>query len=123
MRASRSSRRGLADARIRRATAHSSLRAKRSNPGNRFALRCGLDCFAYARNDGAYAARLALPGYRAKVDRAAVLRLTGFDWNCPQHIPQRFTLDELGDALAPLRARVAALEEENRALKRGLGET
>ncbi len=68
------------------------------------------------------AARLPVPGYRAKADRAAVLRLTGFDWNCPQHIPQRFTLDELGDALAPLRARMAALEVENRVLKRRLGE-
>lgn len=69
------------------------------------------------------AARLSVPGYRAKVDRAAVLRLEGFDWNCPQHIPQRFTLDELGDALAPLRARMAALEGENRALKERLGES
>jgi uncharacterized protein len=68
------------------------------------------------------AGRLSVPGYRARVDRAAVLRLEGFDWNCPQHIPQRFTLDELGDALAPLRARMAALEEENGALKRRLGE-
>lgn len=67
-------------------------------------------------------ARLAVPGYRAKADRAAVLRLVGFDWNCPQHIPQRFTLDELGDALAPVRARVAALEEENRALRMRLGD-
>ena len=69
------------------------------------------------------AARLSVPGYRAKVDRAAVLRLEGFDWNCPQHIAQRFTLDELGDALAPLRARMAALEGENRALKERLGES
>ena len=68
------------------------------------------------------AARPLVPGYRAKADRAAVLRLVGFDWNCPQHIPQRFTLDELGDVLAPLRARMAALEEENRALKRRLGD-
>ena len=68
------------------------------------------------------AGRLSVPGYRAKVDRAALLRLAGFDWNCPQHIPQRFTLDELGDALAPLRARMAALEEENRALKEAAGQ-
>ena len=73
--------------------------------------------FADAEGAPDLAARLLVPGHRAKVDRAAVLRLTGFDWNCPQHIPQRFTLDELGDALAPLRARMAVLEEENRALK------
>ena len=76
--------------------------------------------FSDAEDAPDLAARPALPGYRAKVDRAAVLRLTGFDWNCPQHIPQRFTVDELADALAPLRARMAALEEENRALKRRL---
>ncbi len=77
--------------------------------------------FADAEDAPDLAARLLVPGYRAKVDRAAVLRLTGFDWNCPQHIPRRFTLDELGDALAPVRARMAALEEENRALKREAG--
>jgi predicted pyridoxine 5'-phosphate oxidase superfamily flavin-nucleotide-binding protein len=67
-------------------------------------------------------ARLAVAGYRATVDRAAVVRLEGFDWNCPQHIPQRFTPDEMADALAPLRARLEALEEENRALRRRLGD-
>ncbi len=79
--------------------------------------------FADAADAPDLAARLLVPGYRAKVDRAAVLRLTGFDWNCPQHIPQRFTVDELGDALAPLRARMAALEEENRALRARASET
>ncbi len=78
--------------------------------------------FADAGDAPDLAARLLVPGYRAEADRAAVLRLTGFDWNCPRHIPQRFTLDELEDALAPLRVRMAALEEENRALKRRLGD-
>ncbi len=78
--------------------------------------------FADAEGAPDLMARLLVPGHRAKADRAAVLRLVGFDWNCPQHIPQRFTLDELGDALAPLRGRMVALEEENRALKRRLGD-
>ena len=79
--------------------------------------------FADAADAPDLLSRLAVPGYRAKADRAAVLRLVGFDWNCPQHIPQRFTLDELGDALAPVRARLAALEEENQALRRRLDGT
>jgi len=78
--------------------------------------------FADAEAAPDLAARVTMPGYRAKIDRAAVLRLVGFDWNCPQHIPQRFTVDELGDALAPLRARMAALEEENRALRQRLSQ-
>lgn len=58
------------------------------------------------------AARLALPGYKARVERALVLRLETFDWNCPQHITPRFTQAEIAEAAAPLHARIAALEDE-----------
>ena len=33
----------------------------------------------------------------AVVERAILIRVEAFDWNCPQHIPQRFTLDELSE--------------------------
>ena len=33
----------------------------------------------------------------ATVERALLIRVEAFDWNCPQHIPQRFTLDELSE--------------------------
>jgi hypothetical protein len=42
------------------------------------------------------AQRLAIPGYRAKVDRIARLEVVAWDRNCPQHIPRRYTLQELG---------------------------
>lgn len=58
------------------------------------------------------AARLALPGYKARVERAIVLRLETFDWNCPQHITPRFTQAEIAEAAASLHARIAALEDE-----------
>ncbi len=67
--------------------------------------------------DPALAARLALPDYRALPERAFVLHLHAFDWNCPQHITPRFTGEEIEGALAPVRARMAVLEEENRALR------
>jgi uncharacterized protein len=67
--------------------------------------------------DPALAAELALPGYRAKVERALVIHLTAFDWNCPQHITPRFSEAELEPALAPFRARLEALETENQALR------
>jgi predicted pyridoxine 5'-phosphate oxidase superfamily flavin-nucleotide-binding protein len=38
---------------------------------------------------------LAVPGYRAVIERAVLVRVEAFDWNCPQHITPRFTLAEL----------------------------
>ena len=69
--------------------------------------------------DGAsdLASRLALPGYRGKPERAFLLHLETFDWNCPQHITPRFTVAEIETAVSPLHTRIAALEAENRALR------
>ena len=39
--------------------------------------------------DHALAARLALPGYRARIERLFVIDVIAFDWNCPQHITPR----------------------------------
>ena len=60
--------------------------------------------------DDGLAARLAMPDYEAVVERAVLVKLAGFDWNCPQHITPRFTLDEIERATQPLRERVAELE-------------
>jgi len=67
--------------------------------------------------DPELAAKLTLPGYRAKIERGLVIHLAAFDWNCPQHITPRFSEVELAPALAPLRARLDALESENEALR------
>ena len=63
------------------------------------------------------AATLTMPGYKAKVERAMLVHLEAFDWNCPQHITPRFTEAEIAQAVAPLRARLTALEAENEALR------
>ena len=63
------------------------------------------------------ACRLALPRYRGKPERAFLLHLETFDWNCPQHITPRFTAAEIETAISPLHTRIAALEAENRALR------
>jgi hypothetical protein len=60
--------------------------------------------------DEGLASRLALPGYKAVVERAVLVRIAGFDWNCSQHITPRFTLDEIEQATQPLREHVAELE-------------
>lgn len=56
--------------------------------------------------------RLKVQGYKARVERGFVVRIEGFDWNCPQHITQRFTLPEIEEAVAPLYRRIRALEEQ-----------
>jgi hypothetical protein len=63
-------------------------------------------------DDPKLAEALAMPGYKAKVERALVIKVEAFDWNCPQHITQRFTLAEIEPAVSSLRARIAELEKE-----------
>lgn len=57
--------------------------------------------------------------YRAKPERAVVISVAALDWNCPQHLPQRYTLEELEPALAALREELLRLREENAALRAG----
>ena len=64
--------------------------------------------------DKALAASVALPGYRATVERVALFDVVAFDWNCPQHITQRFTADEVEAVTRPLEVRIATLEAELR---------
>lgn len=59
--------------------------------------------------------------YKAKLERIFRLRLVSFDWNCPQHITPRFTEEEVGMAVRPLRERLAELEAENAELRSRLG--
>ncbi|HEX3506692.1 MAG TPA: pyridoxamine 5'-phosphate oxidase family protein [Xanthobacteraceae bacterium] len=71
--------------------------------------------------DPTLAEQLTTPGYPAKIERAFVLHLKGFSWNCPQHITPRFTETEIDAALTPVRARIAQLEAENKMLRDKLG--
>ena len=67
--------------------------------------------------DPELAAKLELPGYRGRPERAFVLRLEAFDWNCAQHITPRFTAAEIAATFAPQRTRIEHLEAENAALR------
>jgi uncharacterized protein len=69
-------------------------------------------------------AGLQHPSYPAKVERAIRIRIEAFDWNCQQHIPQRYTLDQIRrqfeTATAPLKTRIAELEREVESLRNGV---
>jgi uncharacterized protein len=55
---------------------------------------------------------LTLEDYPSKPERIMLLYVEAYDWNCPQHITQRFTLEEIDAVLAPQRAYIQKLEQE-----------
>jgi len=63
-------------------------------------------------DDQAVLSRLEMSNYRARIERGFVITVEGFDWNCPQHITERYTLEEVRTVTAPLTARIAELEAE-----------
>lgn len=65
---------------------------------------------AQVTHDPAILEGFAMAGYSAKIDRAFVIDVAAFDWNCPQHITPRFTTEDVAAAVAPLQARIAELE-------------
>jgi predicted pyridoxine 5'-phosphate oxidase superfamily flavin-nucleotide-binding protein len=62
-------------------------------------------------------AALKVQGEATPAERAMVIRVEAFDWNCPQHITPRYTQAELAEALEPMRRKMAELEAENARLK------
>lgn len=72
-----------------------------------------------ARDDEALMARLEVPSYRARVERAVIIAVEAFDWNCPQHITPRFTAAEVEAASAGLHDQLARLRAEVERLRVG----
>jgi predicted pyridoxine 5'-phosphate oxidase superfamily flavin-nucleotide-binding protein len=70
-----------------------------------------------ASADQAQVENLMPPHYRAGAERAMILHIEAFDWNCPKHITQRFTQDEVASALVPLRDQLISLEARNKRLE------
>lgn len=54
---------------------------------------------------------------RTKVERIIFIDVLGYDWNCPQHITPRYTLEEVEELAGSLRRRIAALEREVASLR------
>jgi hypothetical protein len=71
-----------------------------------------------AREDPVLADRLTPePDLRGKIERLFLIKVTSYDWNCPQYITPRYTEEEVQDAVAPLRQRIAELEAQLKSLK------
>lgn len=90
-----------------------------------FAHRRRLKLYGHARivtvdEDPELVQSLSDGTYDAVVERAVIVSVEAYDWNCPQHITPRFTAAELEPALAPIREELAALRVENSRLREQL---
>jgi len=60
---------------------------------------------------------VALPGYKAKIERIIRIRIVGFDWNCQQHITPRFTQEDILREVEPMQRMLSELKAENEKLR------
>ncbi len=56
-------------------------------------------------------------GYKARGEQVILFRISAWDTNCPQHIPQKFDAADVAAALAARDARITELEAELATLK------
>jgi uncharacterized protein len=56
--------------------------------------------------------KLADSNYPAEVERAILIQIEAWDWNCPQHIPLRFSEAEVRSITTPLEERITELEAQ-----------
>ena len=70
-----------------------------------------------AKDDPDLIASLKSENYRALPERAVIIKVEAFDWNCPQHIPQRLTMEEMEPHLSEMRDQIIRLSAENETLK------
>ena len=68
-------------------------------------------------DDPALLQSLMPQGYKARPEQVILFRISTWDTNCPQHIPQKFDAADVAAALALRDARIAELEAELAALK------
>jgi predicted pyridoxine 5'-phosphate oxidase superfamily flavin-nucleotide-binding protein len=68
-------------------------------------------------DDPALMKSLMPQGYKARPEQVILFKISAWDTNCPQHIPQKFDAADVAAALASRDARIAQLEAELATLK------
>ena len=68
-------------------------------------------------DDPALLQSLMPQGYKARPEQVILFKISAWDTNCPQHIPQKFDAADVAAALASRDTRIAELEAELAALK------
>jgi len=65
---------------------------------------------------------LDLSEYKFRPERMMILHIEAYDWNCPQHITPRYTVEEIEEAFAEQKNYTSKLEAEIISLKQKLKE-
>jgi hypothetical protein len=68
-------------------------------------------------DDPALLQSLMPQGYKARPDQVILFRISAWDTNCAQHIPQKFDSADVAAAISSRDARIAELEAELASLK------
>lgn len=90
-----------------------------------YPARARLKLFAKAKiielkGDPDLYAQLDLKGYKFIPERMMVFNIEAYDWNCPQHITPRYTVEEINEAFAPQQEYISKLEAEIKTLQEKL---
>jgi len=72
---------------------------------------------AYLEEEPDLVAQLELPEYDAVVQRAVIVTVEAFDWNCQQHITPRYTAAELEPVWLGMQQEIRRLQETNAELE------
>ncbi len=57
-------------------------------------------------------AKLSVPNYPAEVERGIIITIEAMSWNCPQHIPLKYSEAEVAAITSPLLAKIKELEDK-----------
>ena len=76
----------------------------------------------FVENDAELLQTLVDSDYKARPERVLRFHVKAWSPNCPQHIKQRFTVEEMAPKIEKLQRCIADLEEQNSSLRKQLGE-
>jgi uncharacterized protein len=67
--------------------------------------------------------RVRMPQEKTPIERVLVIHVEAYDWNCPQHITPRYSVEELREGMKDVEKRLQSLEQENETLRKELAAT
>jgi predicted pyridoxine 5'-phosphate oxidase superfamily flavin-nucleotide-binding protein len=62
--------------------------------------------------------KVSMPGYNGKVERIIRLKIKAFDWNCPRHIPVRYSKEDVAQLTQSLNDEIFQLKQTINKLQR-----